>query len=483
MSLFENSGAQPLGSGTITAIHCVTDDALASLASGYKRTVASRYRTVISDAIAQEIPPGSLQVSPKIDGQLWFLVLEGSTAFLISPRGRVISGDLPVLKEANAFAARAQGRTVLAGELFMLSKEDRPRCGDIAATLGGGAEAGVARLCFHAFDLAAGGDATTPSPADAYADRLAVIQRLLDGGKRLQAIKTESANTPAEVQTYFDQWVGGGKAEGLVVRSGDGRVFKVKPTLTLDAAVIGYTQRTEAPDQARSLLLALMRTDGRFQAIGAVGNLGTDAQRKALLEQLSGLGCESTYRHASNSGAMYRFVKPEVVVEVRVSDLQALDASNAPIQRMVMAYDSGWKAVRKMAGVGLIHPVLERVRDDKAVNETDVRAAQIEERAYVADLAASSEAVALPESTVLRREAYTKASKGSLAVRKLLVWKTNKEALDPQFPAYVVHWTDYSPGRGDPIKHTTRPAPTEAVATALADALITKNIKRGWKPA
>jgi len=483
MSLINTATAQPLGSGSITGIGGVSDEALATIASGYKRTVASRYRTVIADEIAQEIPPGSLQVSPKIDGQIWFLVIEGSETCLISPRGRAISGDLPVLKEANAFAARAQGRTVLAGELFVIQKGDRPRCGDVSAMLSGGAEAGVARLCFHAFDLAAGGDAECPTPADTYADRLAVLKRLLDGGKRLQAIKTESASNAAEVQGFFDEWVGGGKAEGLVVRTADGRIFKVKPSMTIDAAVIGYTQRTEAPDQARSLLIAVMRTDGRFQAIGSVGNLGTDDNRTALLASLSGLGCDSTYRHASSSGALYRFVKPEVVVEVRVSDLQALDASDAPIQRMVVEYSGGWKAVRKMAGVGLIHPVLERVREDKAVNETDVRAAQIEERAYVADLNEASEAVALPESTMLRREAYAKASKGSLAIRKLLVWKTNKETVDPRFPAYVVHWTDYSPGRGDPIKHTTRPAPTEAAATQLADALITKNIKRGWNPA
>ena len=41
---------------------------------------------------------------------------------------------------------------------------------------------------------------------------------------------------------------------------------------------------------------------------------------------------------------------------------------------------------------------------------------------------------------------------GTCSVRKLLVWKTNKEAVDPRFPAYVVHWTDYSPGRSSPIK-------------------------------
>ena len=90
------------------------------------------------------------------------------------------------------------------------------------------------------------------------------------------------------------------------------------------------------------------------------------------------------------------------------------------------------------------------------------------------------EALRLPASEVIRREVYTKTTKGKVAVRKLLIWKTGKDALDPRYPAYVVHWTDYSPGRRDPIKRTVRPAPDEAEATALGDELITKNIKRGW---
>ena len=483
MNWVNTEGASPLGEGTITSFGSVNDAELAALASGYKRTIASRYRMVTADEIGQDIPAGSLLVSPKVDGQLWFLVLDGSEALLMCPRGRALCGDLPVLKEAQTVAPRVAGRTVLAGELFVLAKGDRPRNGDVSAMLGGGADAGVERLCFMAFDLAAGGDSQCPNPTESYSERLEVLRRILAGGKRLQAIKTEPAVSSAEVQSRFDEWVGGGKAEGLVVRAGDGRVFKVKPAMTIDAAVVGYTQRTDAPSQARSLLLAVMRADDSFQLIGSVGNLGSDADREALGAQLSGLACDSAYHYASSSGAVYRFVKPEVVVEVRVSDLQAFDSSDAPIQRMVLDYSEAWQALRKMPGVSLIHPVLERVREDKASNSTDIRASQVEERVFIADLEKASDATKLPASTVLRREAYSKASKGSLAVRKLLVWKTNKEAVDPRFPAYVVHWTDYSPGRSSPIKHTVRPAPSETSAIAIADALIAKNIKRGWEVA
>ena len=62
----------------------------------------------------------------------------------------------------------------------------------------------------------------------------------------------------------------------------------------------------------------------------------------------------------------------------------------------------------------------------------------------------------------------------------LMIWKTNKQDAGDAFPTFVVHWTDYAPGRKDPIKHTVKPAHDEASATATADALIEKNIKKGW---
>ena len=89
----------------------------------------------------------------------------------------------------------------------------------------------------------------------------------------------------------------------------------------------------------------------------------------------------------------------------------------------------------------------------------------------------------LPASEAQRREVYTKTSKDKVAVRKLLVWKTNKEDVDGDYPAFVVHWTDYSPGRSKPLKRTVRLAANEAEATQIADDLIESNIKKGWQRA
>jgi ATP-dependent DNA ligase len=80
--------------------------------------------------------------------------------------------------------------------------------------------------------------------------------------------------------------VDGGKAEGLVVRTPMGRAVKVKPIFTLDAVIIGYTIRSDSDEQVGSVLLALMREDGKFQIIGSCGGLGSGEARNALLQRL-----------------------------------------------------------------------------------------------------------------------------------------------------------------------------------------------------
>ena len=48
------------------------------------------------------------------------------------------------------------------------------------------------------------------------------------------------------------------------------------------------------------------------------------------------------------------------------------------------------------------------------------------------------------------------------------------------FPAYVIHWTDYSGGRASPLDREVRLAPDEAGAMKIADLMVEENIKKGW---
>jgi len=48
---------------------------------------------------------------------------------------------------------------------------------------------------------------------------------------------------------------------------------------------------------------------------------------------------------------------------------------------------------------------------------------------------------------MISRHAFTKVLKGQTMVRKLMLWKTNKEVEDQDFPAYVAYFIDFSPNR------------------------------------
>lgn len=481
MGLFNSNPPKILGQARLYPGSSIADPDLATWLGRYKRGVASRYKALRPDEIQTGLPSGALWVSPKIDGELWFVVVHEGEVALLSHNGRGMTGAPVVQELASLLLPRAKGRLIIAGELFAASKAGRPRVGDVSFALHSGTEADLGRLGFQAFDLVEGGDATDQAPMDDHGRRLATLERLLEGGKRARLVRSEVVNSQDQVAVRYAEWAEGGKAEGLVARAPDGRIFKIKPQFTVDAAVIGLTERADMPGQARSLLLALLRPDGHFQLLGSCGGLGDDDARRALHALLTPMAVPSDYRHASSSGELFRFVRPQVVVEVRATDVQSEESTGDPIKRMVLSYgDQGWKSLLPMPAASLLFPVLVRVRDDKKVDPTDVRVSQLAERCLVEALDAATEAQALPPSQVRRREVYTKEAKGQLAVRKLLVWETHKSALDPTFPAWVVHWTDYSAGRKDPLQREVRLAPDEATAMSIADGMVAENIKKGW---
>jgi ATP-dependent DNA ligase len=476
MSLAKGKGTA-VGKGTLFGPGSIADTDLSADVSMYRKVVASRYQALRLDDL-DAIPAGPMQITPKVDGELWFAVKHGKGVGLVAPNGRVLEGAIPVIEELErGFGAKAHEGEVVAGELFAVSKGGRPRVGDVNKALG--SDGDPASLGFMAFDLVCGEKGATPP--EAWTERFARLGELFAGGKRAQVIKKEDGASASDVRARFGEWVDGGKAEGLVVRVGDGRIFKVKPTFSIDAVVVGFTVREEDAAQARSLLLALLREDGTFQIIGSTGNLGTDSERKSLLATLQGSVVASDYRAVASSGEMYQFVSPELVVEVSCTDLQAEDGEGRPVRQWALSNGSdGWHRVCPVAGASLLHPVLARVRSDKSVSRPDVRAEQLAERVPVGDLGRKAAVEDLPASEVLRREVYTKETKGQTAVRKLLVWQTNKQDVDPDFPAFVVHWTDFSATRKTPLEREVRIAPTREEAEKIAEGMLASEIGKGW---
>jgi hypothetical protein len=476
---YSEEAAQPLGKGKICAAGALTDSALLSQLQGYRRMVAGNYQSLLPEDVPVHIHKELMYVSPKIDGEIWFLIYDGDEVFLCSPAGKIIFGDIPLLQEARKYSSRFDEFTAIAGELYALRKEGRSRVGDVSAALSGGADAEVEKLGFAVFDLACAGDGYEPC-REAYDEKLERMEELFEGGKRVRLVPTEELHTPEQVLEFYKEWVESGKAEGLVCRS-SGRNSKIKPSFTLDAVIIGYTERAEDAGQIRSLALALMRPDGQFQYISACGNMNSET-RESLMKLLQGDLVDSNWRLTRGDGAMFRFVKPKYVVEVKATDVVDQDSSGDAVKQMVLQYDEkrGWQALRKLPAPSLLFPVFVRIRDDKRINEHDIRIAQVLERCYVPQLEIKAENKSMPASEVQFREVYTKSSKKGMAVRKFIMWATHKKETDSRFPNYVVQYTDYSPGRKEPLKREVRRAETPEMAKHIIQGMLEANVKKGW---
>jgi hypothetical protein len=473
MSTAPYTGGQAFGAGLRDAR--LTDTALFETLKTYKRRVAGTYRA-LPPARLSELSAAPMWVTRKIDGETWFLVSQSGQVFLSSPSGRVLAGDLPILKQA----AKLPEGSIVAGELYARVPDRRERVGDLAAALardGADASDGIAFAVFDGVQLAG-----QPLPI-AYDEKLQALSACLPTGSHLQVMEALVLHTGLEVFQHFESKVLPTGGEGLVVRHASGIVYKIKPEISLDAVVIGYTVKADQPQACRSLLLGLRTADGMFAVVGACGNLGDDVQRSAWFARLQPLSATSQIRRASDSGGLYQFVAPKFVAEFTVTDLQGeLSDGSRPMAQTATFGESGWVRAGSIPSGSLIHPVLQRFREDKAADETGVRFAQLQD--YLpATLATPADAAsaALPASTLVRREVWTKTTKGQLAVRKLLVWQTNKSEDSQRYPAYVVHWTDYSAGRAEPLDRDVRPAPDEAGAQQIAQEFIDANIKKGWE--
>jgi len=463
-------GGEPYGAGVRNAK--LNDAGLLEQLQTYKRRVAGTYRALAPSQLG-DISPAAMWVTRKIDGETWFLVHRNGEVFLVSPMGRVIAGAVPVILQAKGLPPDS----IVAGELYAKVTGRRERVGDLAVVMAQEGKPAAETLLFTAFD---GLQLAGKPLAIAYDEKLKQLSDALPKGTHLDVIEAQPLQTGLQVHQRFESEVLPGNSEGLIVRHASGIVYKVKPQISIDAAVVGYTVKADQPDACRSLLLGLCNSEGQYVLVGACGNIGDDKSRREWLERLAPLRTESQVRRASDSGGLYQFVRPEVVGEFMVTDLQGeLSDGRVPVTACVRYSQDGWSLAGSVQSPSLIHPVFERIRNDKAADATGVRFAQLQD--YLPKDRPLAPTGPLPASALLRREVWTKTTKGQLAVRKLLVWQTNKSQISNDYPAYVVHWTDFSSGRASPLDREVKLAPDEATAMQLAQELIEGNIKKGWE--
>jgi hypothetical protein len=471
-----------LGDYAVAPAAALEDGSILPRVQEYRRLAGSRMAALDRRDIRSRLASGEFHVSLKVDGEFTALLFSGGRALTVNPGGTVRTG-LPFLSEAAAMLSKAGiQRALVAGELHVRRPDGkRPRIHDVIHATGRPSSAAdLENLRFAVFDLI---EIDGKPPSAGFGETWKTIRKIFDGGDRVRPVDAASAKTADEIERLFERWVEKEGGEGLVVRSDSAGIFKVKPRQSIDGCVVGFTEGVDdRRGMLHDMLVALMRDDGSFHLFARVGGGFSDDERRGFLSDLKDMAVSSDYAEVNPDHVAYQMVRPEWVVEVSCLDLVSQTTRGGTIDRMVLNWNAPqakYEPIRRLPLSSALSPNFVRRREDKTVRPEDLRLSQISERVDIPLVDRSAREMVLPKSDLMRREVYTKVLKGQTMVRKLVLWKTNKER-DPQYPAYVVHFTDFSPNRKTPLEREVRVSSSREQIEALWKTLAEENIVKGW---
>ncbi len=462
------------------------DAALVAKVRDYKAKVASRFFALGEGEIRKRLGTAEAGreyvVSRKLDGEFHCLFYDGNDAYLIKPSGTVLHGLKCINDAASALASSKVGNGIIAGELYVkkgsVNGNARERVFDvISATRSPQSENDLENVHFAPFDiLELDGKNYVPSGPTELSQKLSSI---FGKCSKAMPVQMEKAKCAEEIAKLFNDWVKNEGSEGLVVRCEHPYIYKIKPSHTVDAAIIGYIEGSDdRKGLVKSILVALMRSEGVFQVLGRVGTGFSDVQRSELLEKMRKLEVESEFIEVDSDSMPYKMVKPEIIVEAEFVDLITSTSGGRTIYEMVLTFEGKYRILRRMPFVSMIHPTFVRFRDDKRATPSDLRISQVSDLVQIDDATKNVEKESAKEAEVMLREVYTKELKGKKAVRKILVWKTNREG--DSYAAYTLAYTDFSPNRAEPLEREIKVSNSKEQIMKLAEACRAENVKKGW---
>lgn len=284
----------------------------------------------------------------------------------------------------------------------------------------------------------------------------------------------------SKVQDVYNKWVLKEGAEGLVVRNENNIIWKIKPRHTIDAVAIGFA--LDLDGTLRDIMFAVLDKENRFHrfACGATGlSKKQKEEYRAFFMQNK---AESSNFLCSNSlGIPYQMVKPQKIFEISCVDFSSEKSGSVPCKNDLLIFneETGWITKGLVNGCSAHGLSIERERDDKTCVYEDVRIEQLSDISPFVKDSNEINLSLLPKSKILERHIYTKKTGKKYFVKKFVIWKTNKEYTKLYAP-YILHFTDYSSGRNEPLKKDFFEANSLEEAKELFSLLASKKIKGGW---
>jgi len=459
----------------------VTDKILLDIASQYEMNVSRKMTAIKPEELGRRFP-GSEPVleTTKYDGEGVFVYYEdGKEPFTFNAySGRVRIG-LPALIELQKLLKKqAVRKGLFRAELYLPDMKDGKRCGiaDVIRVTFSGGEAELSRLRLAMLDVIMLDGKDLRPNLEKFHENWKLLEKFFGAPDGQPCHRAEGSILPEnQVEQMFKTRTDIGQ-EGLVIRRlNRGDLIKVKPHLTVDAAVVGYVEgEFEGQFGVTSILTALTYPTKKdktvfFQTLARVGSGLTDAQRQEFRDLFSSVKTEAPIAMTDSDGRTVNFVKPKYVLEIEGDDLVVTSSGTRENRTQLFGWNSDRFDFKGLVPCPrLTFPIFAKLRSDKDFESGGARLEQIVKNPVLPSL----EKVAQEKPQIVRREVYTKAE----AVRKLVIVRQPAEGSVP----WLVYWTDFSAKRKESLKVDSAFAFTESRANALAEKLIAENITKGF---
>jgi ATP-dependent DNA ligase len=439
-----------------------------NIISKYKTKVLSRFIPVAPEQIGAKIMEAAYYLtSVKYDGHFGALEIIKGKGTLYSRNGTLLK--VPAITDA---VINFSEDVILAGEIccFIDGKSSSHR--EVDAALANPAKHDIR---FAAFDII---EYKGTVPPEDPRERNEIIQKLTRAGA-IFPVEQKDYESRKDVAAFYKEL--SETVEGVVVRSSNGIIYKIKPSITLDLVVLGYAESPgEGQGILRELLLGLACDDVTYQLLTKCGIGFSVEERKSLVEKLEPVSVQSNYTEVSGAKTAFTMVAPQLVVEISCIDL-INETTTGPVRKMKLVYDkkNGYLSQGPQYTISCISPVFLRLRKDKAADIKDAGENQVFNIIRPALEKIPDET--LKPSSILKKEVFIKKGKEGTAVRKFTGLRTDKDETG-LYPPFLVVYTDYSPGRKNPIEQELFLCKSEEDMLAKIENLKAENIKKGWDP-
>ena len=519
---------KPLGTGKFYKSSSILDSNLLVKLRAYKNRVCGKYQYIKPEEIYKKVSDAKYFVSRKYDGETWFLVKNNNAVFLAATNGRVIC-DIELIKEAEKVLLKYES-IIIAGELYVNSvysnyqknsddnkyfsnteylncldnkgdtkyNKNRERVFDLSNLFAKRKSAATKKLKFAAFDilefsennyqkdlknrfLSKSPDKFSGNFSIKFSNKVKQLKNLFKKCKSCHDAGFIEVDNHNDIKNIYDNIVVKKGAEGIVLRSDYNEIIKIKPEITVDAAVIGFTS---ADEKIVELLTALIDKNGVYRVLGRINTGFSKKERYELFEKLSNLSENTVKNHIraiSRNGLLFTFVKPEIIIEIKCSDI-IYQNKGGIIYKPVYEFDenSGFVQHYKKQSASLINGVFKRTRNDKQLIPNDVGMKQVfltekfpatvdndeiiktEQNGlfFKTEEKLADEKIKNTTSEILKREVFVKNIKSNTSIKKAILVKTNKNN-DENWLPFVILLSDYSPKRADTLKRSLKPVKSE----------------------